>query len=64
MDADSRQKERLWGAVLALKELYPSAEKWNSETLPQLNALFEEYNDDILLRHIGFPNDWLTKLKA
>lgn len=60
--AGPRQKERLWGAVLALKNLYPSAEKWNNETLPQLNALFEKYSSDILLQHIGFPDDWLTQL--
>jgi len=63
VEADLRQKERLWGAVLALKALYPSAEKWNNEVLPQLNALFEKHSDDIMLRHIGFPDDWGSKLR-
>lgn len=63
VDADCRQKARLWGAMLALKALYPDQEKWNTETLLQLNALFDEYRDDIVLRHIGFPDDWLQRLK-
>lgn len=63
VDADMRQKARLWGAVLALKSLYPDPEKWNTETLLQLNALFDEYREDIVLRHIGFPDDWLERLK-
>lgn len=63
VDADYRQKARLWGAILALKALYPDAEKWNTETVLQLNALFDEYREDIMLQHIGFPNDWLQRLK-
>lgn len=63
VDADMRQQARLWGAVLALKALYPDSEKWNAEILIQLNALLDEYREDIVLRHIGFPNDWLERLK-
>lgn len=63
VDADYRQKERLWGAVLALKALYPNPEKWNTEMLLQLNALFDEYREDIVLWHLGFPDDWLQRLK-
>ena len=54
---------QLWGAVLALHALYPSATKWNNETLPALQALFEEYSADISLEHIGFPEDWTQKLR-
>ena len=61
--AGPTQIHQLWGAVLALQALYPSAAKWNNEILPQLSALFEEYQKDISLRHIGFPQDWEEKLK-
>lgn len=61
--ADSTQLNKLWGAVLALRALYPNALKWNTEMLVQLSALFEEYEKDISLQHIGFPQDWLEKLK-
>lgn len=57
------QINKLWGAVLALRELYPDATKWNSEILPKLDALFEEYAADIALEHIGFPEDWCEQLK-
>ena len=56
--ADEKQLSRLWGAVLALRELYPNKEKWNTDVLTRLQALFEEYKLDIMLAHIGFPEDW------
>ncbi len=63
VDASKPQINQLWGAVLALKELYPSAEKWNFEVLPQMLALFEKYEIDITLSHIGFPENWADKIK-
>ena len=62
VDADGRQKRQLWGAVLALRGLYPEREKWNSAILPELSALFEAYQKDISLRHLGFPDDWEDRL--
>ncbi len=52
------QKRRLWGAVLALNAVYPDANKWNTEILPELAALFEEYANDIDLYHLAFPKNW------
>lgn len=63
IDANVSQAQRLWGAVLSLKKLYPDGEKWNAEILPQLYALFEEYRNDIILSHIGFPKNWAQKLE-
>lgn len=56
-------ERRLWGALLAVKALYPSKENWNQEFLPSLEALFEKYSDDINLKHIAFPIDWVANLK-
>ena len=64
IDASPIQAQRLWGAVLALYNLYPHAEKWNNEILPQLCPLFEEYQADIALEHIGFPENWREQLLA
>ena len=58
-----QDKRRLWGAVLALKKLYPHRDKWNSEFLPAMEALITEYRGDINLWCIGFPEDWDTQLK-
>lgn len=57
------EKRRLWGAILAVKALYPSDEKWNTEFLPLLEVLFEEYKSDIDLCHLAFPKDWNKQLK-
>lgn len=54
---------RLWGAVLALREMYPDAEKWNNEIVASLDALFEEYREDINLYHIAFPNNWRETIR-
>ena len=39
-------KQRLWGAILSVKALCPSAEKWNSKFMPRIEALFKEYKED------------------
>lgn len=56
-------KRRLWGAMLSVKALYPSVEKWNTEFMPALEALFDEYKEDIDLHHLSFPTDWIQQLK-
>ena len=63
VDASPSQSRQLWGAILALKALYPDSHKWNNEILCQLCALLEEYHQDISLGHIGFPANWAQKLK-
>lgn len=56
-------KRRLWGAIVVLKMLYPNQEKWNAEFLPKMQALFEEYKNDINLYHLAFPEDWDDQLR-
>lgn len=56
------QKRRLWGTILSVKKLYPSPEKWNTEFMPRIEALFEEYKDDINLYHMAFPKNWVQQL--
>lgn len=56
-------KRRLWGAVLVLKNLYPDPFKWNTEVLLPIQALFEEYAEDIDLYHMAFPTDWQEQLR-
>lgn len=54
---------RLWGAVLSVRALYPSTSEWNNEFMPALEALIEAYSEDIDLYHLGFPNDWESRLR-
>ena len=60
--SDAR-KRRLWGAILAVKALYPSDTKWNTEILPSLKSLFNEYEEDIDLFHLAFPKNWDEQLR-
>ena len=48
--------------VLTLKELYYDAEKWNASILRPMIDLFEEYKDDINLKHMAFPSNWIDLL--
>ena len=58
-----RESRRLWGALLALKLLYPNSDNWNNSVCVSLAVLFEEYGDVINLSHIAFPNDWEISIK-
>jgi abortive infection bacteriophage resistance protein len=54
-------ERRLFGAILALKALYPDTDKWNTEIQPTLCHLVNSYSNVINLEHIGFPTDWNNK---
>jgi abortive infection bacteriophage resistance protein len=60
---DKVAERKLFAAVMALRQLYPDADKWNSEFLPAMSALFEEYKHVVLLKHVGFPEDWEDIMK-
>lgn len=58
-----REKRRLWGAMLTLKATFPQNDKWNTEVLPTLEALVDEYSADIERYHMAFPSDWAAQLR-
>ena len=55
-------ERRLFGAVLALRAVYPDKSKWNNDMYPRLKSLIESYSHVINLNHIGFPKGWEHKL--
>ncbi len=63
VNVDKAAQRRLFGVLMALKELYPDSNKWNSEIMVRIAALFEEYADVLDLRHIGFPLAWDLQLR-
>lgn len=63
IDLADNAKRRLWGAVLVLKNLYPDSSKWNTEVLLPIQALFDEYAEDIDLYHMAIPADWQEQLR-
>ena len=62
-NVDKSAERKLFAAVMAVRELYPNAEKWNTEFMPVMSALIDEYSEAILLKHIGFPQDWETYMR-
>ncbi|MCL2436532.1 MAG: Abi family protein [Clostridiales bacterium] len=60
---DKSSERKLFAALMAVRALYPSANKWNNEFMLTMSALFDEYSDAIILRHIGFPEDWKTIMR-
>lgn len=58
----STLSNRLFDMILIIKTLYPSESKWNTEVLPSVSALINEYMGIIKLNHIGFPEKWETAL--
>lgn len=63
IDVPAAAQRRLWGTVLMLRNLYPDMGKWNDSIIPRMQALFEEYQNDIDLYHIAFPKDWDKKIQ-
>ena len=60
---DNNSQRKLWGNILAVKELYPFKDKWNNEILPNFINLVNEYKTYIDFVHIGFPKEWNEYLK-
>jgi abortive infection bacteriophage resistance protein len=48
--------------LLVLKELYPDNTGWNQEVFVRIQSLLIEYQLDIKLSHIGFPQNWQEML--
>ena len=49
---------KLFSQILMLKHLYPDIKHWNNHIVTGIEALIQEYQSDISLKHIGFPNNW------
>lgn len=53
----------LYPYLYVLKVLYPAPEDWGN-IVTNISSLINEYNDDINIRSIGFPEDWEEKLRT
>jgi abortive infection bacteriophage resistance protein len=61
-EMETKDKQRIFGMMLVLKELYPNKAEWNSEVFGLIQSLLMEYQPDIKLWHIGFPQNWQEML--
>lgn len=55
---EKNAERKLFGALFALKSLYPTTEKWNTIFIPKLEKLIKDYSSYINLEHIGFSINW------
>lgn len=62
-DFSKYNQKKLFAQLYMLKLMFPDKTKWNTEFVDPLKKLIEEYQSDISLRHIGFPDDWEVQLK-
>ena len=63
IDVPDAAKRRLWGAVQAVRLLYPDRQKWNGKIIPAMQKAFAIYADSIDLAHIAFPDDWAERIR-
>ena len=62
-ELETSPNRKLFSQILVLKLLYPNKKEWINKVLIELKAIVEEYENDISLRHIGFPEDWYEQLE-
>jgi abortive infection bacteriophage resistance protein len=58
LELDQKDRQRIFGMLMILKVLYPDREGWQKEVVDEVISLIKEYQLDINLRHIGFPQNW------
>mgnify|MGYP000931452954 CR=1 FL=1 len=59
----SSANNRIFDIIYIMKFLYLDHHKWENSIIADLDALIQQYKDDIELRYIGFPDNWLQILK-
>lgn len=52
----------LYTQLYMLKLLYPDSSEWNERFCGPLEILIAEYDSQIFLTHMGFPNNWKSLL--
>jgi abortive infection bacteriophage resistance protein len=58
-----KRSMRIFDILYIMKFLYSDARNWNNDFLLTLEALVEEFNDDINIEYIGFPENWKILLE-
>jgi len=57
-ELEIKDRQRIFGILLVLKKLYPDNVGWNREVFGLIKSLIMEYQSNIKLEHIGFPQNW------
>lgn len=48
----------IFDQIFVMQCMYSSPNEWNEYVLSEIQLLIDEYSDAIILRDIGFPDDW------
>lgn len=56
-------KQKIVFTNTCIKIIISRQKEWLNKVLIELKAIVEEYENDISLRHIGFPEDWYEQLE-
>jgi abortive infection bacteriophage resistance protein len=56
-ELEVNDRQRIFGMLMVLKKLFPDKVGWNIEFFGQIQSLLMEYQPDIKLQHIGFPQN-------
>lgn len=54
--------QKVFDIIYIMKYCYCDNYKWKTSFIHQLEALIEQYSNDIYLDHIGFPTNWKAML--
>lgn len=54
---------RIFDQIFIMSVMYSDTDEWNRYVICEIQALFEEYNDVISLKKLGFPATWAEVLK-
>lgn len=57
-----KYNDRLFGYLMAMKNVCPDKEKWNFEFINNLDSLISKYKNYIDVKHLGFYKDWKKNL--
>lgn len=49
---------RIFDQIYTMSFMFSDKTEWNNYIVPELSTLLEEYEDVILLKNIGFPENW------
>lgn len=58
------RSEKVFDIIYIMKFLYLDHNKWVNGFVYPLESLIESYSEDIDLKYIGFPENWVSLLKA
>lgn len=58
----TRNTNMIYDQIFVMSVMYSDLNEWNNYVLPEMQALFDQYGDQIILADLGFPSNWKEEL--